>query len=332
MGEVLCTFLVDVLIVCYTTYVHELDVSCTEEVPFMVSFSRSDRRRHPWLYTLFVGVLVGLSVLMAACGSSNSTSTSSGSGSTGSTKPTIAAPKDLITAGTLTVGSDTTYPPQEFIDTATGKATGFDVDLITAMAQQIGLTANIKTANYTTIVDDLRAKRYDVVISAQTITPDRQKQVDFVPYFNAGQSLLVPKGNPKGLKNVTDLCGKNVGVQDGTTELDTLNAENKSDCKASPIKLTSLSAQTDVIQLLVNNRVDATFQDSPVTDYYLKLNPGRFEIGGSIINAAPEGISVRKGDTSMFTAIQDAFKAVKANGTYDNLFKKWELNPVQKIS
>jgi polar amino acid transport system substrate-binding protein len=200
------------------------------------------------------------------------------------------------------------------------------------MAQQIGLTADIKTANFTTIVDDLRAKRYDVVISAQTITPDRQKQVDFVPYFNAGQSLLVPKGNPKNLKNVTDLCGKNVGVQDGTTELDTLNAENKSGCKANPIKMTVLGAQTDVIQLLVNNRVDATFQDSPVTDYYLKLNPGRFEVGGSIINAAPEGISIRKGDTQMFNAIQAAFKAVKSNGTYDNLFKKWGLNPVQKIS
>ena len=298
----------------------------------MVSFSHPDRRRRSWFYTLFVGMVVGLSILMAACGSSNSTSTSTGSSNTGSTKATITAPKDLITAGTLTVGSDTTYPPQEFIDTATGKATGFDVDLITAMAQQMGLTANVKTANYATIVDDLRAKRYDVVISAQTITPDRQKQVDFVPYFNAGQSLLVPKGNPKGLKNVTDLCGKTVGVQDGTTELDTLNATNKSDCKSNPIKLTSLSAQTDVIQLLVNNRVDATFQDSPVTDYYLKLNPGRFEVGGSIINAAPEGITVRKGDTSMFTAIQDAFKAVKANGTYDTLFKKWELNPVQKIS
>jgi polar amino acid transport system substrate-binding protein len=293
----------------------------------MVSFSHPDRRRHSLLYTLFVSILVGLSILLAACGSSNSTSTGSGS-----TKPTIAAPKDLITPGVLTVGSDTTYPPQEFIDTATGKATGFDVDLITAMAQKMGLTADVKTANFNTIVDDLKAKRYDVVISAQTITPERQKQVDFVPYFNAGQSLLVPKGNPKNLKAVTDLCGKSVGVQDGTTELDTLNATNKAACKSNPVKLTVLGAQTDVIQLLVNNRVDATFQDSPVTDYYLKLNPGRFEVGGSIINAAPEGISIRKGDTSMFNAIQEAFKAVKSDGTYDNLFKKWSLNPVQKIS
>jgi polar amino acid transport system substrate-binding protein len=271
--------------------------------------------------------MIGFSLLLSACGSSTTTG-----GSTTTTKASITAPTGLITPGTLTVGSDTTYPPQEFIDTATGKATGFDVDLITEMAAHMGLKTNVVTANFATIVDDLKAKRYDVVISAQTITADRQKQVDFVPYFNAGQSILVAKGNPKKINAVADLCGKTVGVQDGTTELDTLNAANKADCKANPAKLTILGAQTDVINLLVNGRVEATFQDSPVTDYYLKLNPGRFEVAGSIINAAPEGISIRKGDTSMSTAVQQAFNAVKADGTYDSLFTKWQLNPVQKIS
>jgi polar amino acid transport system substrate-binding protein len=277
---------------------------------------------------LFVSVIIGFSLLLSACGSSTST----GSSGTTTTKASITAPTDLITPGTLTVGSDTTYPPQEFIDTATGKATGFDVDLITAMAAQMGLKANVVTANFNTIVDDLKAKRYDVVISAQTITPDRQKQIDFVPYFNAGQSILVANGNPKKINAVADLCGKRVGVQDATTELDTLNAANKAECKANPVKMTVLGKQTDVINLLVNGRVDATFQDSPVTDYYLKLNSGRFEVAGSIINAAPEGISIRKGDTSMFNAVQQAFNAVKSNGMYDSLFTKWQLNPVQKVS
>ena len=292
-----------------------------------MSFLSSSTRRHSFLYLVSVSVVIGFSLLLSACGSSTSTGSS-----TPTTKTTIAAPTDLIASGILTVGSDTTYPPQEYIDTATGKATGFDVDLITEMAKRMGLTANVKTANFTTIVDDLKAKRYDVVISAQTITPDRQKQVDFVPYFNAGQSILVANGNPKKITAVTDLCGKTVGVQDGTTELDTLNAANKAACKANPAKLTVLSAQTDVINLLVTGRVEATFQDSPVTDYYLRLNTGRFQVAGSIVNAAPEGISVRKGDTSMFNAVQQAFNAVKADGTYASLFSKWQLNPAQEIS
>ncbi len=271
------------------------------------------------LSTLFLGIIVGLPLLIAACGSTSSGSTS-------------AAPTGLITPGTLTVGSDTTYPPQEFIDSTTGKATGFDIDLITAIAKRMGLKVDIKAANFHTIIDDLSAKRYDVAISALTINNDRKQKVDLVPYFNAGESLLVQKGNPQHLQGVSDLCGKAVGVQDGTVELDDLNAANKATCQAKPIQLTVLKDQTDVIQLLVNKRVVATYQDSPVTDYYIKQNPGQFEIGGTIVNAAPEGIAVRKGDTSMFTAIQTAFNQVKADGTYDSLFTKWQLSTAQKIS
>lgn len=279
-------------------------------------------RKRPSLVALFVSIMIGWSLLLTACG---------GTSSTTSTNASVAAPTDLITSGTLTVGSDTTYPPQEFIDTASGKATGFDIDLITAMAQRMGLQANIKSANFNTIIDDLSAKRYDVVISALTINNDRKQKADFVPYFNSGESLLVQKGNPQKLKGVNDLCGKAVGVQDGTVEQKDLNAANNAACKNNPIQLTVLTNQTDVIQLLANNRVVATYQDSPVTDYYIKLNPGQFEVGGSVVNAAPEGIAVRKGDTSMFNAVQAAFNKVKADGTYNSLFAKWQLNAAQKV-
>ncbi|HEX6110232.1 MAG TPA: ABC transporter substrate-binding protein [Ktedonobacteraceae bacterium] len=299
----------------------------------MEAYSHKKGSRHASKGVLFVGMLILVAMLLAACGSNTTT----GGGSTPTANPatpTVAPPSDLITAGTLTVGSDTTYPPQEFVDPTTGQATGFDIDLITAMAQQMGLKTTILKANFNTIVDDLVAKRYDVVISAQTINDERKKKVDFVPYFSAGESLLVQNSNPLNIKSVNDLCGQTVGVQDGTVELDDLNAASKSCTGAGKqaIKLTILKDQTDVIQLLVNKRVVATYQDSPVTDYYIKLNPGQFQIGGSVVNAAPEGISVRKGDTSMFNAIQSAFQRVKSDGTYDALFKKWQLNDVQKIS
>jgi polar amino acid transport system substrate-binding protein len=239
----------------------------------------------------------------------------------------VAAPTDLLTPGTFTVGSDTTYPPQEFIDTTTGKATGFDIDLITAVAQRMGLQTKIVSAGFDSIIDSLSTKHFDVVISAMTISPDRQKKADFVPYFSAGASLLVQNGNPKGIKSVNDLCGLDVGVQTGTVEQGALTAANDACTKAGKgkITVTSLQNQTDVIQLLATNRVVATYQDSPVTDYYLKQNPGRFEVGGSVVNAAQEGIAIRKGDTAMLNAVQSAFKAVQADGTYTSLINKWGL-------
>ncbi len=291
----------------------------------MISIFRT-RSKRPSVGLLFLSIVVALGLLLSACGSSTTTGSTPVPTQNPAT-PTIAPPTDLITPGTLTVGSDTTYPPQEYIDNATNKAAGFDIDLITAIAQRMGLKANIVTAKFDTIIDDLANKRFDVVISAITINSDREKKVDFVPYFNAGESLLVQNGNPKNIKGLSDLCGQNVGVQTGTVEQTDLQTASQACTKAGKpaINVTVLQDQTAVVQLLANNRVVATFQDSPVTDYYNKQHPGQFTVGGSIINAAPEGIAVRKGDTSMLNAVQTAFNQLKADGTYTSIINKWGL-------
>src|SRR6266568_314572 len=266
-----------------------------------IYFKARGQRTPPGL--LVVGFMVVLCLLLAACG--NNTTTGS-SPTPNPATPTVAPPNDLITPGVLTVGSDTTFPPQESIDPTTNKAVGFDIDLITAVAQRMGLQAKIVTTKFDTIIDDLVAKRFDVVMSAVSVTPERQKKVDFVPYFSAGESLL---------------------VQNGTIEQSDSNTANKA-CLSNgkpAIKLTVLQDQTAVLQLMVNHRVDAIFQDSPVTDLYVKQNPGQFEVGGSVIAAGPEGIVIRKGDTSMFNAVQTAYNQLKADGTYHRLILKWGL-------
>ena len=289
----------------------------------MLFFSRtSGKGRAVALAGCFLAVLL----LLAACGSGGTT----GSGSTPTANPatpTVTPPNDLLVPGTLTVGSDTTYPPQEYIDTATNKPAGFDIDLITAIAQRMGLQTHVVTTSFDTIIDSLAAKRFDVVISAVSVTPARQQKADFIPYFNAGESLLVQNGNPDHITKLTDLCGQKVGVQNGTIEQSDLQTASTACTRAGKqaIQMTVLTNQTDVINLLATSRVVATYQDSPVTDYYIKLNPGKFAVGGSVINAGPEGIVVRKGDTSMFNAVNTAFQQLRANGTYQNLINKWNL-------
>lgn len=274
---------------------------------------KAGRRTSPAM--LLAGVLVMLTLLLAACGGSTTT--------TGTSSPGL----DLKTSGVLTVGSDTTYPPQEYIDTATNKATGFDVDLITAIAKNMGLQVNVVTTKFDTIIDDLSNKRFDVVISAISITPEREKKVAFVPYFNAGESLLVAAGNPKNIKTLMDLCGQNVGVQTGTIEQTDLQTASDACKKAGKpaIKMVVLQDQTAVIQLLANQRVVATYQDSPVTDYFNKQHPGQFAVGGSVVNAGLEGIAIRKSDTAMFNAVKNAFNKTKSDGTYTQLIQKWGL-------
>jgi polar amino acid transport system substrate-binding protein len=284
----------------------------------VISTTKKPGQRTP-IGMLLVGILVLLTLLLAACGSTTTTTTT--------TTPSGTPTPDLKVAGVLTVGSDTTYPPQEYIDTITNKAVGFDVDLITAVAKNMGLQVNVVTTKFDTIIDDLVNKRFDVVISAVSVTPDRQKKVDFVPYFNAGESLLVAAGNPKNIKGVSDLCGQSVGVQTGTieqTDLQTASAACKTAGKPE-IKMVVLQDQTAVIQLLANQRVVATYQDSPVTDYFNKQHPGQFAVGGSVVNAGIEGIVIRKNDPAMFNAVQAAFNKAKSDGTYSQLIQKWGL-------
>ncbi len=275
-----------------------------------VALAHGRRRRYcPQLAVLLLGSLA-LSLLLAACGDQSAS-----------------PPNDLLTPGVLTVGSDTTYPPQEYLDPATQQPVGFDIDLITAIAQRLGLKAHIVPTSFSTILSDLAGKHFDVVISAVTITPKRQATVDFVPYLNAGESLLVQKDNPQNIKSTDDVCGMTVGVQADTIEQGVLqsSSDNCLEQDKPPITVIALPDQTAVAQLLATNSVVATYQDSPVTDYYVKQNPSQYEVGGSVVFPAPEGIAVRKNDASMLTAIQAAYNQVKASGTYHQLILTWGL-------
>ena len=279
----------------------------------MIAIFFSKRTSRHWLALPLLLSLLVLTPLLIGCSTSGTTQ--------------VSPPDDLLTSGVLTVGSDTSYPPQEYLDPATNKAAGFDVDLITAVAKQMGLQTHIVTTPFASILDDLAAKRFDIVISAITIIPERQSKADFIPYVSVGESLLVAKGNPRHITSTDDLCGLAVGVQEGSIEQGVLqsSSDNCLEQDKRAITIMALPDQTAVIDLLAQNRVVATYQDSPVTDYYAKQKPDQFAVGSSVFAPAPEGIAVRKNDSSMFTAIQTAYMQVKAAGTYHQLLLKWGL-------
>src|SRR3954468_8572361 len=121
----------------------------------------------------------------------------------GSKANSVPAPSKLVAGGTLTVGSDAGYPPQEYIG-ADGKAVGLDIDIADEIASRMGLKLNVINFKFDDIIPALKAGQFDTVVSAMTITDERKKVVDFIPYFDAGQAVLVKKGNPKGIKALED--------------------------------------------------------------------------------------------------------------------------------
>ena len=234
---------------------------------------------------------------------------------------------NLINPHVLTVGIYANYFPQEYMDESKHQIIGFDIDVIQSLADRLHLRTKFVAEDYSMLINDLAISRFDVVISAVSINPELQKKADFIPYFRGGESLLVSRGNPHRIYALSDLCGRKVAIKEGTfeqRELKDISSNCLKDGKAAISVVVCPEYVASLKQLLEGN-VAAVYQDSPVTDYFIKQNPDRFEIGGGVIGANLEGIAVRKNDASLLSALQKAFAQIKADGSYRNIITKWGL-------
>jgi polar amino acid transport system substrate-binding protein len=256
-------------------------------------------------------------VAMSACGSSSTSS--------GTAKVTPPPDSALFTPGTLTFGSDVSYPPQEYFDPpGSTNITGFDADIAKALADKMGLKVLLVNQAFSGIIPAMDAKKYDAIISAMTINADRTPKVDFVPYFVAGESFVIKKGASYKPTKLEDLCGHKIAVEDGTAEKDEANGLNDAGkaCANNKVIVQVFTVDTEALAQIKKGAVDAHFTDSPVAGYEIKRD-SNLVIAGAAIEVAPEGIAVRKGDTALLNSLKAAFKAIQDDGTYKSILKKW---------
>ncbi|MEY9945893.1 ABC transporter substrate-binding protein [Kitasatospora sp. GAS1066B] len=279
--------------------------------------------------TAALGALLITGTLVVTGCSSSSKSTSSGSSAipTPSAVASLAAqvPAGIKSSGQLVVAADASYAPNEFKD-ANGNIVGMDVDLAKAIAQTLGLTANVQNSDFTSIIPGITSNKYNLGMSSFTDTKEREGTVDMVTYFSAGTSTAVKAGNPQKV-DPNDLCGKKVAVQTGTTQADEIkNVLNPACSKAGkptiPNNGDQFDLQTDVTQAVVSGRDDVMLADSPVVDYAVKQTNGQLETIGSVSDTAPYGIVVAKG-SPLGPAVQGAVTELMANGTYKAILEKW---------
>ncbi len=288
--------------------------------------------------------VAAVTLSLAACSSSQPSAGASASGgasaaasgsstfdpSTVAKDDTIAAllPDKVKSTGTLVVGSDTSYAPAEYLGEDGTTPIGYDVDLAKAIAGVLGLKAKVQSADFTGIIPAIGSK-YDVGISSFTINADREKQVNMIEYFNAGEAFAVPKGNPGNIATTgapDNVCGKTVGVQTGTVEDDELAGAVTKACTdagkpaPSPLRYT---AQSDVTTALVGGKADVMFADSPIIAYAIAQTNGKLEQLGGVFESAPQGIVVSKNDQALTTAIQKAVQKLIDDGTYGKILAAW---------
>jgi polar amino acid transport system substrate-binding protein len=276
-----------------------------------------------------VALLVGVTVTVAGCGGSGDSSSAQ---KTGGSQPSVSAddalaskvPDAIAKDGVLSVGSDTTYAPGEFIDEDGQTIVGFDVDLFKAVAKKLGLKAEFETASFDSIIAGVGSGRYEVGVSSFTINPDRLKQANMISYFNAGTQWATKKDNPNKV-DPENACGLSIAVQKATVQVDDITARSEK-CTAAgkkAITVDQYEGQDEATAAVVSGKDAATLADSPVTAYAVQQTKGQLELLGDIYDAAPYGYVVAKDQTDFAQAIADAVKALIDDGTYEKVLKGW---------
>src|SRR6202011_2568894 len=144
---------------------------------------------------------------------------------------------------------------------------------------------------------------------ALQITPDLERQVALVAYFQAGQSILVRKGTT-GISGVTDLCGKKVAVQVQSPEENTVDEANGGVCKDNHINKQVFPTDLQAVLILKQRGVDAALDDSPVAAYFVKQTPDQLEQAGGPLKTNPEGIAIDPKNGDLLKAMQQAMMAI----------------------
>jgi polar amino acid transport system substrate-binding protein len=219
--------------------------------------------------------------------------------------------------GKLVVGTDPTYEPNEFKDD-NGKIVGFDVDLGSAIAKKLGLTAEFQESKFDAILPAL-GTRYEIGMSSFTDNKEREQVVDFVTYYSAGTQWASKDAN----FDPDNACGKKVAVQTGTVQdTDDLPARQKK-CAGNAIQIQRYDDQAEATNSVVLGKADAVLADSPVMAGAVKKVGGGLSLVGDVYDSAPYGIAIPKNAGTTKDAMLGAVKALVDDGTYKAILDKW---------
>lgn len=259
-----------------------------------------------------VALVAVAAVALAGCG--NDDDSSSGSSSSGSSGDS---------ATTLTICSDIPYEPMEFEAPKDAKTpsgyTGFDIDLVQAIADKADRTLEVKVTPFDGIFAAMDAGNCDAVVSSVTITDERKQNMNFTePYFDSDQSIMVLKSNAEKYTTLADLAGKNIGVQSGTTGEEYVKANTPDGAT-----ITALPGAADLFAALDSGTIDAIVQDYPINAYRATKNDN-VVITQRITTDEKYGMATPKqGGAETLTLLDDGIAAAKADGTYAELYKKY---------
>ncbi|MDX5438927.1 MAG: transporter substrate-binding domain-containing protein [Alteromonadaceae bacterium] len=218
----------------------------------------------------------------------------------------------------LRIAFDIPYEPFEYRD-ENGELTGFEVELATAMCEELNANCEFVIQAWDGMIPGLLARKFDLIMSSMSITPERAERVLFSePYYITPGGWFGPDSFNTDVTDMDAMKGKNIGVQRGTT-MDTYVTENM----GGVVSIKRYTTAEDMVLDLEGQRLDAVFVDYPVGEQTILNREGYKEVGESVKLGEGVGVAMRKRDTQLAEDINAALKKLKEDGTYDAIMEKY---------
>jgi polar amino acid transport system substrate-binding protein len=244
------------------------------------------------LYIL-VSVIAALSLLLAGC-----------------------QPQQGAGTETVRVATEAAYPPFEMVNESSKELEGFDIELMTAIAEKAGFEVEFINTPFDSVLAGIATCQYDAAISAITITAERAEDMGFSnPYINAGQITTIAVDNTE-ITGPDDLPGKTIGVQLSTTGQ--IEAEKYEGATVKPYDTVDLAFLD-----LANGQVDAVVADYPTTLNYVNQMSDKIKTVGEVFTDESYGIAVCKQNTELLNQINAALAELEQEGFLTELEQKW---------
>lgn len=232
-------------------------------------------------------------------------------------------PEDIASKGKLTIGASTDYAPAEFRAEDLQTAIGYEVDMGKALGKVLGVETEVVHGEFASLLPGMGSK-YDIGISAFTITDERVANYNMIATSEVGSSFAVQKGNPKGF-TPDDVCGWTVAVQNGTFQHEDLEAKSQActDGGKDAVEVLVYSLQSDATTNVIGGKADAFYADSTVSDYSVVMTNDQLEVVGGVFDSAPQGIVVPQDNPELTEAMQKAMQHIMDDGTYKAIMESW---------
>ena len=239
-------------------------------------------------------------------------------------------PAAIKSAGTLKVGSNVQSPPNNFYAADGTTVVGFEKDLITAVAAQLGLKVTYSDMAFDSLITSLASGRIDATIAGMNDNKTRQQKIDFVDYFNSGITIMVQKGNPAGINSSADLCGKSIAVVTGTSQEDFASEQTAACAKAGKpaVQVSATDSDSQNQTQLRTGRVAAIINDLPSAVYISRTagNGKYFQVVDQPpVNGAPYGIGVGKNNAALSKAMDASLQKLIDGGQYGAILAAWQV-------